>query len=60
MKKNIYVYCTECQYGEKLLIEIKKNGETITPKQCEGCFPWNPEDSFRFKKRPNYIPLVYV
>lgn len=53
MKKDIHVYCTNCKFGESLIntiINSKKN-----PTQCNGCNPYNPEDSTPFNERPNYI-----
>jgi hypothetical protein len=35
---------------------MKENSEIKTPKQCEGCNPWNPEDSCAYEERPNYTP----
>lgn len=58
MDKDKYVYCTKCQYGKEPLDEIEKDGETKTPKNCIGCNPYNPEDSVRPEKRPNYVPLT--
>lgn len=49
---NTHVYCTECEYGEKLIKAIINNKKE--PKECVGCMPLNPEDSFPFEERPNY------
>lgn len=27
---------------------------TWLPKDCDECYPWNPEDSFAFSERPKY------
>lgn len=56
MDKNTHVYCTLCIYGKKLIESIIVEDKTIMPKECKSCFPWNPEDSFRFEERPNYKP----
>lgn len=54
MNKNEYVYCTNCKYGSKLIeYIIRYNGVSI-PEQCNGCYPYNPEDSMKYEDRPNY------
>lgn len=54
MDKNEYVYCTNCKYGSKLIeYIIRYNGVSI-PEQCNGCYPYNPEDSMKYEDRPNY------
>jgi hypothetical protein len=55
MNKNTHVYCAECEYGERLLHEIMNAGNTIVPKECEGCYPWNWEDSCSIEDRPNFV-----
>lgn len=57
MDECIHVYCTDCVRGEKLIDTLwwwNHNGQNI-PKECEGCFPFDPEDSSPFYMRKNYI-----
>lgn len=53
MDKNTHVYCTNCKFGDNLIKNIIK--EIENPTQCNGCNPYNPEDSTPFNERPNYI-----
>jgi len=57
MDKNTHVYCTECINGKQLIESIIEDNILLMPKECESCYPWNPEDSFRFEERPNYKPV---
>lgn len=51
-KENYHVYCTNCQSWRELLKSIMCDFEV--PKQCEDCYPYNPEDSFELSIRKNY------
>lgn len=53
MDKNTHVYCTNCTKGGDLIQSIIN--ETAIPKRCNGCYPYNPEDSTPYEERPNYI-----
>ena len=53
MDKNTHVYCTNCIKGEELIQSIIDG--TDAPKGCDGCHPYNPEDSTPYEERPNYI-----
>lgn len=53
MNKNEYVYCTNCKYGSELVKSIVFDSVDI-PEQCNGCYPYNPEDSMKYEDRLNY------
>lgn len=48
-----HVYCVNCKEWKELIKAIMSDWEV--PKNCEGCYPYNPEDSFPFSIRKNYI-----
>lgn len=52
IEDNSYVYCTDCENGEKLIGTIIK--ETNLPQLCQNCYPYNPEDSHPISIRINY------
>lgn len=54
MQKDTHVYCTECKEGDNLISSIE--GDKDIPITCKNCFPYNPEDSYKFKERPNFVP----
>jgi hypothetical protein len=49
------VYCTHCEYGNKLITSIENNMQI--PEHCGGCYPYDCEDSRRYYLRKKYIPL---
>lgn len=55
MDKNEHVYCTNCVYGESLLNQMLSSNPDSMPDSCQSCFPFDPEDSALFEKRPNYV-----
>ena len=57
MDKNTHVCCTSCKFGGELIKGLMNNEETI-PESCKKCYPYNPEDSFRFKERPMYVSVI--
>ena len=52
-----HVYCTNCVYWLSLYNHIEYKNEL--PKSCRTCFPFNPEDSVEFIKRPKYIERTF-
>ena len=52
-EKDEHVYCFDCLNGQDLLNSIMLNSKTI-PKDCDECYPWNPEDSFPLSERTKY------
>ena len=56
MDKNTYVYCVNCIYGNMLFNAIIDDKDI--PKYCDGCDPYDPEDSRRYSDRPNYKPKI--
>lgn len=46
------VYCTHCIIGENLLRSLDK--DLPIPKECGGCYPYEPEDSRPYYLRANY------
>lgn len=55
MDKNTHVYCYNCKNGEGLFKNIEDSEANKLPKDCEACFPYNPEDSYRLECRKNYV-----
>lgn len=51
-----HVYCTNCTHFEKLLSSVENN-ETVCPKPCSTCYPYDFEDSVEHIKRPHYEDL---
>jgi len=52
-EKDKHVYCFDCINGQDLLNAVMLKSKTI-PKDCDECYPWNPEDSFPLKERTKY------
>ena len=53
MNEYTHVYCTNCNNGQKLIGAYLMNS-TWLPKDCDECYPWNPEDSVPMNERPKY------
>lgn len=59
MDKNTHVYCLNCKNGEGLLKNIEYSKLYSLPKDCQTCFPYNPEDSCSLECRVNYVEKSY-
>lgn len=55
MNKQTHVYCTNCIYGKELIASI--DDQEPIPKICCSCYPFDPEDSEPYERRPKYIEL---
>lgn len=57
MNQDTHVYCTNCRFGEELILRIMSDETFVEPTPCVGCYAYNPEDSVTFQERPHYQPL---
>jgi hypothetical protein len=63
LDKDTHVYCTDCENFEKSLFYLMGSKESAkncrdnicTDCPCKCCECRNPEDSFRYEERPNYM-----
>lgn len=58
MNENTHVYCTNCIFGDGLIISLLKNDEI--PAQCKLCNPYNPEDSMPYEERKYYAESMQM
>lgn len=52
-----HVYCTKCINWKDLIDAIIN--DSLIPKECDNCFPYDPEDSRPLYQRKNYKEKLY-